>query len=493
MKLPLLVGLLLLALPAHALDGFVGRVLGVRSGDAVVVTSERGDSVVRLHGIEWTKTNLLLQTRTRDYLRRRLGTGKVKVAIRSEGPGKLLYADLFLIDERGRVQPEPVSVELTRKGLARWSSQFAVGRNDIRSAESEARIARRGLWSDQTGANVALPSPRTSKPLPTPKPRPTPAPTSKPTPRPTPAPTATPAPTPSPRPTAKPTPAPTSTPAPTPKPTAAPTAKPTVAPTAKPARTPAPTVKPSPHISPNTQRLGTRGRGASGAATPTPGNPVLRAITTIGWPLGGVLVGLSGWLALPVLQLRSRRRTPISALKPGLVQLKGIAKLAEAPLATPTGGIPALLYREEAWRYIDGKWNPIRNDADAVPFLLDDGTGTVRIEAKIGDFQTASPITRFYNGVHVAQWPTPPYESDERAQVVYLAPETQVLVQASAIPDGSGGFTLLRPTVVQGNVKKASNLRARLAAGTFLLALAVFAGAILALSFLAVEGLPPKR
>jgi endonuclease YncB( thermonuclease family) len=455
--------LTLLATPALALEGFVGKVLGVKSGDAVLVQSVHGESMVRLHGIEWTRTNLLLQTRTRDYLRRRLGTGEVKVAIRGkEAEGyRLLYADLFLV-EKGRVQPEPLSVELTRKGLARWASQYAAARNDIREAETGAKTAGRGLWSDPTGANVPLPQPRsgiTGSGTATPKP----APTAKPTAAPTPKPTVAPTPSPTPKPTAS----------PMPSPTPPPTARPTAAPTPQPTATPVPSPPP-----------GSAGRS---------GNALLHAVPTVGWPLGGILLLLSGWLALPVLQLRRVKRVPISALRPGLVRLKGIAMPREAPLSTPTGSISALLYREEAWRFVEGKWSQVRDESEAVPFIIDDGTGQVPIEAKISDFQTSAPVTRFYNEVHVPQWPTPPYESDERAQILYLAPQTQVTVLASAIPDGSGGLRLIRPTIAQGNVKKASNSRARLAAGTFLLAFAVFAGVVLALSFIAIEGLPPKR
>jgi len=173
--------------------------------------------------------------------------------------------------------------------------------------------------------------------------------------------------------------------------------------------------------------------------------------------------------------------------------VKGVAVHLETPLTTPTGGAPALMYREESWRYIDEKWSQVRDESEAIPFLIDDSTGQVRVDAKISDFQTSAPITRFYNGVHVPQWPTPPYENDERAQVLYLAPQTHITVLASAIPDGSGGVRLIRPTIAQGNVKKASNMRARLAAGTFLLALTIFATAIIALSFIAIEGLPPAK
>jgi hypothetical protein len=223
-----------------------------------------------------------------------------------------------------------------------------------------------------------------------------------------------------------------------------------------------------------------------------PGNPALRAAVSIGWPLGGILLAISGWLALPVLQLRRTTRVAVSALRPGLVRLKGVATPLETPLATPTGGIPALLYHEEAWRYSDGKWNLVRNESESVQFLLDDGTGKVPVHAHIGMFQTSTAPTRFYNGVHVTQWPTPPYEGDERAQIVYLAPETHVTVLARAVRDGAEGFQLTGRTIAQGNVKKASNTSARLAAGTFLLGLAILAGAVLALSYLAVEGLPTK-
>lgn len=433
--------LLLSVTPALALDGFVGKVLGVRSGDAIIVHSERGESTIRLHGVEWANADPKLPLHARDYLRRRLGTGAVKIAIRGIAPDKSLFADVFLVESE-RILPEPLSVELARKGLARWSNGFAAGRNDIRAAESNAKAAKLGLWSDPTGMNIPLPPPRAA---------------------------------------ATPTPITTPTVAPTPQATPAATAAPTAAPSPKPAQ-PTPSVGPTPTGNPTFE--------PHPIPKPT-GSLVLRAITTIGWPLGGILLALSGWMALPVLQLRRVKRVPISGIKPGLVSVKGMVVPLETPLTTPTGGAPALMYREEVWRYIDSKWSQVRDESEAIPFFIDDGTGQIRVEAKISDFQTSAAATRFYNEVHVPQWPTPPYENDERAQVLYLAPQTQVTVLASAVHNGSGGLRLIRPTIAQGNVKKASNLRARLAAGTFLLALVVFAAAIIALSFIAVEGLPP--
>ena len=219
--------------------------------------------------------------------------------------------------------------------------------------------------------------------------------------------------------------------------------------------------------------------------------PFLVAVNAIGWPLGVVLLGVSAYLGVPVLRLRRAPRVAIANLRKGLVRLTGYAIPEDAPLATPTGAIPALIFREEAWRFLDGKWNPVRKEGEAIPFTLDDGTAQLAVDVRAGAFQSAA-LTRFYNGVHVAQWPMPPYDGDERAQVRYLAPETQVTVVAHCLADGKGGFALENPTVIQGDLQKTSHLRWRVAEWAFLLALGAFAAAICALSAIAISGLPTK-
>ena len=82
------------------------------------------------------------------------------------------------------------------------------------------------------------------------------------------------------------------------------------------------------------------------------------------------------------------------------------------------------------------------------------------------------------------QWPTPPYSGDERAQIRYLAPDTQVTVVARCVANGKGEFLLKNPTVIQGDVNKTSHLRWRVAEWAFLLALGAFLAAVCALSFI---------
>ena len=494
MKFPLALVLLLLACPpARAQEAFAAHVNGVRSSDAILVTKDRRELVVRLHGIEWAKTNLLLQTRTRDYLRRRLGTGDVKVVVRGTPSRDLVYGDVYLATTEGKAGPTPLNVELAKVGLARWSEQYARSRDDIRDAEKLARAAKAGLWSDPTGANVALPAPRAktgaAAPKPTPSPRPTPKPTPKPTPaptpRPTPAPTATPRPTPTVAPTAAPKAVATASPSPTPtaKPTPPPSPKPAPSPTATPKPTPSPVPTPTPRPQLEVNLPGTLPKGKP--------EPILVAVNALGWPLGAVLLGVAACLGFPVLRLRRAPRVAIADLRRGTVRLTGYAHPDGATLTTPTGGIPALIYREQAWRFLDGKWNPVRKEAEATPFVLDDGTGTLTVDAGASEFQSTAQ-NRFYNGIHLAQWPTPPYAGDERAQVHYLAPETQVTVVARCVSDGKDGFVLNNPTVIQGDVQKTGHLRWRVAEWAFLLALGAFAASICALSAIAVSGLPPK-
>ena len=507
MKLPAAILLAFLACQAaHAQEAFTASVSGVRSSDAILVTHAGKEKIVRLHGIEWAKTNLLLQTRTRDYLRRRLGMGNVRVVVRGTPSKDLIYGDVFLATPTGSVEQTPLNVELAKVGLARWSEQYARSRNDVRDAEKIAKAGKLGLWSDPTGANVALPPPRAKSaapPKPTPAPTPTPRPKPTATPRPTPSPTAKPTPSPAPTPTAKPTaspaptaapkaaspsPAPTASPAPTPKPTPTPgptaTPKPTPKPTASPVPTPTPIPTPTP-------------RPLLEVNQPAPlpigkPEPFLVAINLVGWPLGAILLGVAAFLGFPVIRLRQAKRVAAAELHPGLVRLTGAALPVSSPLATPTGQIPALIYREQMSRFLDGKWNPVRKEGESISFTLDDGTARLTVDARASEFQSLA-LHRFYNGIHVTQWPSPAHAGDERAQIYYLAPETQVTVIGRCVADGKGGFTLQNPTVIQGDVQKVSHPRWRLSEWTFLLALGIFAAAICAFSAIVVSGLPPKE
>ena len=256
-----LLGVALHAGAALAQDSFTAPVSGVRSSDAIIVTRDNRELVVRLHGLEWTKTNLLLQTRTRDYLRRRLGTGGVKVVVRGTPSKELIYGDVFLATTSGKVWPMALNVELARVGLAplvaavRAGSQRCPERRACRKvgeerpvershrrqrraapaarqvcggypknkidAEAHSRSCRetdgcadRKARADSEtdaradsetdggsqGRAVARTLPR--KPSPSPRPTPSPPPKPSPTPKPTatPRPTPTPVPTPSPRP-----------------------------------------------------------------------------------------------------------------------------------------------------------------------------------------------------------------------------------------------------------------------------------------------------
>ena len=443
---PLAIALHALALhggAAPAQTSFTAPVSGVRSSDAIIVTRDHRELVVRLHGLEWVKSNLLLQTRTRDYLRRRLGMGGVKIVVRGTPSPELVYGDVFLATAGGKVWPTSLNVELARAGLARWAERYAPDRADVRAAEAEARNAKRGLWSDPTGASVALPPPRGKSEAAA-----TPAPTVKP------GPTATPVPI-------KPTPVPT----PSPKPTAS----------------PAPTPTPKPLLEVNLPGKLPRGRP----------DPFLSAVGAVGWPLGIVLLGVAASLGAPVLRLRRAPRAVVAELREGYIRLYGYALPAGAPLATAGGAVSALIFREEVWRFLDGKWNAVRRESDAAPFLLDDGTAQMTIEPSAANFHSAAP-TRFYNGMHVTRWPTPPYAGDERTQIYYLAPDTQVTVVARSVADGRGGYALKNPVVIQGDVNKTGHLRWRVAEWAFLLALGAFAAAACALSAIAVSGLPPK-
>lgn len=137
--------LALWTLPALAAD-FPARVVGVFDGDTLtVLTAEKRQMKIRLHGIDAPETGQDFGARAKRAASD-LAFGKdVTVRERDEDRYGRTVAEVILPDKRS------LDREMVREGLAWCYREYAPADRDLASLEAEARAAKRGLWS-QSGA-----------------------------------------------------------------------------------------------------------------------------------------------------------------------------------------------------------------------------------------------------------------------------------------------------------------------------------------------------
>jgi endonuclease YncB( thermonuclease family) len=140
--LPSLVALIVVAwaCPARAED-FTGKVVGVSDGDTITVLRGRTLVKIRLHGIDAPETGQDFGTRAKQAASE-LAFGEV-VTVQPRGTDRYgrTVAVVLLPDGRN------LNHELVRSGYAWWYRTYAPGDATLAWLETEARGARRGLWS----------------------------------------------------------------------------------------------------------------------------------------------------------------------------------------------------------------------------------------------------------------------------------------------------------------------------------------------------------
>ncbi len=142
-----LMGLLILGAwlcPAHAGDSIYGTVTEVRSADSVVLDYGKGQYVVRIVGIDVPRQGALAD-QARAFvaglvLNKRARVRTERVTDDDQMIGIVLTADKS-------VGIKDVGLEMVRAGLARKQSNYDYKYGELSAAESEARRAKRGLWS----------------------------------------------------------------------------------------------------------------------------------------------------------------------------------------------------------------------------------------------------------------------------------------------------------------------------------------------------------
>jgi endonuclease YncB( thermonuclease family) len=132
--------LLLTALPAWA-ETLTGRVVGIADGDTLtLLTPDRRQVKVRLHGIDTPESRQPWGTRARQALSELAFQKPVRVEVQdTDRYGRTV----------GRVYAGAVDVnaELVRRGMA-WVYTRYNRDPALPVLEAEARAARRGLWAD---------------------------------------------------------------------------------------------------------------------------------------------------------------------------------------------------------------------------------------------------------------------------------------------------------------------------------------------------------
>lgn len=137
-----LILLLVIAGTALGAELVPGRVVGVHDGDTLtLLTAEKKSIRVRLYGIDAPETKQPFGSRAKEELSG-LVFGK---DVRIEVVDKDRYGRTV-----GRVSLGNTNVneEMVRRGFVWWYRDFAKRDKTLKSAESEAMAAKRGLWSE---------------------------------------------------------------------------------------------------------------------------------------------------------------------------------------------------------------------------------------------------------------------------------------------------------------------------------------------------------
>lgn len=447
--------------PGH---GFKGRVVSVDAGDLVTVRLDAWDVKVRLHGVAVPTEDARLMERARQFTALRVGDTTVRVQVRGTGTKETVYGEVIT------ALNDTLNGELISVGLARWAGEYAPDRTDLAARETRASDLRLGLWSDPSGANVALP-PSTVETL---RARSTPAPTSTPSPIITPA-AAPPAPN---NGGVLPSPQGTLTPTPTPSPeeegevSDSPVSAPVFVPVSAEAAAPVEGVGLSDialfvFTFTFSAALILLARASEWSAKCLPAqiavSAAVAAAMTLLMPLpvwllqqGGSVAGAGEkpalWIAAVTAPLAlllgsyglslSRgaqllRGTPRQALgeaEPGFVHVSGGTRAPAGCVYSVAGKIPGLYIREITSKCEtmpnnrrEVHWVTVSDDTQIAEFMLDDETGEAMIDGARAAFYPAS-VARFYDGIPLEEWHKNPYPGDIRTEIFFISPGAHLSV-----------------------------------------------------------------
>jgi endonuclease YncB( thermonuclease family) len=141
-RLPALLALFLFAAPSFVAD-YSARVVGISDGDTItVLTAEKKQVKIRLHGIDAPEAGQPFGTRAKQ-LASQLAFGKtVTIKERDKDRYGRTVADVILPDGRS------MNHEMVREGMAWRYRRYAPNDKELSRLETEAKTAHKGLWSD---------------------------------------------------------------------------------------------------------------------------------------------------------------------------------------------------------------------------------------------------------------------------------------------------------------------------------------------------------
>ncbi len=92
-------------------------------------------------------------------------------------------------------------------------------------------------------------------------------------------------------------------------------------------------------------------------------------------------------------------RTPIGELEEGeLARVVGEVKQLDHTVIAPVGGVPCVYYHVVVDRRIHGEWKRLIDQEHGIPFILEDDSGFIYVDAKRAQLTTQH--LRFYPAVH---------------------------------------------------------------------------------------------
>jgi endonuclease YncB( thermonuclease family) len=137
-----LLGWLAVLASVRAAD-LTGRVVAISDGDTLtVLTPDKKQVRVRLHGIDTPESKQAFGTRARQELSSLVFGKDVRVEVRDTDRYGRTVGRVFA----GSIE---VNLEMVRRGFAWWYRDFAKGDKGLQQAERQARDAGVGLWADK--------------------------------------------------------------------------------------------------------------------------------------------------------------------------------------------------------------------------------------------------------------------------------------------------------------------------------------------------------
>lgn len=134
--------LCLFAAPAFSAETFTGKVVGVTDGDTIRVLRDGKAQVIRLYGVDAPESGQAFGAKAKQFVSEAAFGQVVSVVSTEKDAYGRLVGTVALADGR------ELSQELLREGLAWWYWHYDKSL-DLARLEAEAKMARRGIWSDK--------------------------------------------------------------------------------------------------------------------------------------------------------------------------------------------------------------------------------------------------------------------------------------------------------------------------------------------------------